>query len=699
MAIISSKQTLFLLFSLLHLVAITISQLKLLYSDCINDYGNYTSNSTYKQNLDQALSIFTASNSSGNGYGFFNVSVGENTEKVNAIALCRGDVELASCRSCLNDSNYKLLQVCPNQKEAIGGYDNCMLRYSNRSILSKEEKAPWFYVWNLNNISNVDEFNQQLDSLLNNLKNQAASGNSLRKYATGNASFDSQTIYGLVQCTPDLTETECNDCVGNATNHLPKCCDGRQGGRVIFPSCNIRYEINQFYNSDPYSSPASPPSPSPPSTNTTGTEASPPSPSPPSTNTTGTEASPPSPSRTEGNKSSKSSTVIIIVVVAVAISAILLIIMITFNIRKTKQKKEIEDDNVDTSMTVESLQYDFETVKQATENFSDANKLGQGGFGAVYKGRIPNGPEIAVKRLSQKSGLGEIEFKNEVMLVAKLQHRNLVRLLGFSLKGQERLLIYEYVPNTSLDNFIFDPMKQEYLNWETRYKIIVGIARGLLYLHEDSRFRIIHRDLKASNVLLDNELNPKISDFGMARLVGIDQTQANTSRIVGTYGYMAPEYAMHGLVSVKSDVYSFGVLILEIISGQRISSFCITDSVEDLISYAWKSWREGTAFNVVDPTLRGASRNEIMRCIHLGLLCVQASVADRPNMANVVLMLSCSSYTLPVPSQPGYFARSSSGSSSSSNVVHSQVRGSNISREKPGEASVNEVSISEPYPR
>ncbi|KAK6932398.1 Gnk2-homologous domain [Dillenia turbinata] len=668
MAINSKKQTLFLLFSLLHWVAITISQPNdLLYSDCIGQYGNYTSNSIYKQNLDQALSTFTASDSSGNGYGFFNVSVGENTEQVNAIALCRGDVQLASCRSCLNDSNYKLLQVCPNQKEAIGGYDNCMLRYSNRSILSKEETGPWFYVWSLHNISNVDEFNQQRDSLINNLKNQAASGDSLRKYATGNASFDSQTIYGLVQCTPDLTERACNDCVETARNHFHNCCEGRQGGRVIFPSCNIRYEfgIDPFYSPDPYSSPASPPSPS----------------------------------RTEGNKSSKSSTVIIIVVVAVAISAILLIIMITFNIRKTKQKKEIEDDNVDTSMTVESLQYDFETVKQATENFSDANKLGQGGFGAVYKGRIPNGPEIAVKRLSQNSGQGEIEFKNEVMLVAKLQHRNLVRLLGFSLKGQERLLIYEYVPNTSLDNFIFDPMKQEYLNWETRYKIIVGIARGLLYLHEDSRFRIIHRDLKASNVLLDNELNPKISDFGMARLVGIDQTQANTSRIVGTYGYMAPEYAMHGLVSVKSDVYSFGVLILEIISGQRISSFCITDSVEDLISYAWKSWREGTAFNVVDPTLRGASRNEIMRCIHLGLLCVQASVADRPNMANVVLMLSCSSYTLPVPSQPGYFARSSSSSSSSSNVVHSQVRGSNISSEKPGEASVNEVSISEPYPR
>ncbi|KAK6917380.1 Gnk2-homologous domain [Dillenia turbinata] len=535
--------------------------LNFLYSFCIDEYGNYTSNSTYKQNLDQALSTLSASD---NGYGFFNVSEGENTEKVNAIALCRGDVGLASCRSCLNDSNYKLLQVCPNQKEAIGWYDYCMLRYSNRSILYKEETRLTFYMWNVNNNSNASEFNQELGNLLNNLKNQAASSGSLRKFATRNVSFGNfQTIYGLVQCTPDLTEIDCNNCVENAMGNIPTCCDGKEGGRVINPSCSVRFEMYKFYNSDPYSPSASP---SPPSL----------SPSPSSTNTTGTE--------------------------------------------------DNNFDDVDTSMRVESLQYDFEIVKQATENFSDANKLGQGGFGAVYKGRIPNGPEIAVKRLSQNSGQGELEFKNEVMLVAKLQHRNLVRLLGFCLKGQERLLIYEYVPNKSLDYFIFDPAKRESLNWESRYKIIVGIARGLLYLHEDSRLKIIHRDLKASNVLLDNELNPKISDFGMARLVVIDQTQANTSRIVGTFGYMAPEYAMHGLFSVKSDVYSFGVLILEIVT------------------------------------------------------------ADRPNMANVVLMLSSNSCTLPVPSQPAYYARSSLGSRST-NVIDSQVTGSDTSREKSDKAS------------
>ncbi|TMW85871.1 hypothetical protein EJD97_022357 [Solanum chilense] len=191
----------------------------------------------------------------------------------------------------------------------------------------------------------------------------------------------------------------------------------------------------------------------------------------------------------------------------------------------------IHEDDI---FTAEYLQYDFSTIRSATDNFSSDNKLGQGGFGPVYKGKLSNGQEVAVKRLSADSGQGDLEFKNEVMLVAKLQHRNLVRLLGFCIDGTERLLIYEFVPNASLDQFLFDPVKRRQLDWERRYKIIGGVAKGILYLHEDSRLRIIHRDLKASNVLLDEEMNPKIADFGMARLFTLDETQGNTSRIVGT---------------------------------------------------------------------------------------------------------------------------------------------------------------------
>ncbi|GJV85775.1 putative receptor-like protein kinase [Tanacetum coccineum] len=359
--------------------------------------------------------------------------------------------------------------------------------------------------------------------------------------------------------------------------------------------------------------------------------------------------------------------------------------------------------------TAESLQYSFSLVKSATNDFAEDNKLGQGGFGAVYKGKLGDGQEIAVKRLAKDSGQGDLEFKNEVLLVAKLQHRNLVRFLGFSIEGSERLLIYEFLPNASLDQFIFDPSKRTLLDWEKRYRIIKGIAKGLLYLHEDSRLRIIHRDMKASNVLLDAEMNPKIADFGMARLFNPEETQADTNRIVGTYGYMAPEYAMHGQFSVKSDVFSFGVLVLEMVTGQKNSCFRNGEGIEDLLSFAWKTWRNGTPLDIIDPTLKtgSGSLRDTIRCIHIGLLCVQENAADRPSMASVVLMLNRFSLTLPVPSGPAFFMHSSTDpemplfsdytSSTGSSGPGKYKLSKSKSRSSP--VSLNDVSISELPPK
>ena len=186
---------------------------------------------------------------------------------------------------------------------------------------------------------------------------------------------------------------------------------------------------------------------------------------------------------------------------------------------------------------VDSMMIDVSTLRAATGDFDDSNKLGEGGFGAVYKGVLPDGEEIAVKRLSQSSAQGVDELKNELALVAKLKHKNLVKLVGVCLEQQERLLVYEYVPNRSLDLVLFgsdDDGSEQQLDWEQRYRIINGIARGLQYLHEDSQLRVVHRDLKASNILLDANMNPKISDFGLARIFQRDQTQALTSNIVGT---------------------------------------------------------------------------------------------------------------------------------------------------------------------
>lgn len=214
------------------------------------------------------------------------------------------------------------------------------------------------------------------------------------------------------------------------------------------------------------------------------------------------------------------------------------------------------------------------------------------------------------------------------------------------------------MPNKSLDYFVFDPEKSKQLDWPRRYNIISGIARGMLYLHEDSRLRIIHRDLKASNISLDNNMNPKISDFGMARIFGVDQTNADTRRIVGTYGYMSPEYVMHGQFSQKSDVYSFGVLLLEIICGKRNDYYYQSDGGEGLASYAWKHWRDDVPWEILDPVLgESYSRSQVLRCIHVGFLCVQEDPANRPTMANIVLALSSQTLSLPVPREPAFFLR------------------------------------------
>ncbi|KAL0012557.1 hypothetical protein SO802_007665 [Lithocarpus litseifolius] len=298
--------------------------------------------------------------------------------------------------------------------------------------------------------------------------------------------------------------------------------------------------------------------------------------------------------------------------------------------------------------------FELSTIVAATDNFSIANKLGEGGFGSVYKGLLRNGMEIAVKRLSKSSGQGIEQFKNEVALIAKLQHRNLVRILGCCIQGEEKMLIYEYLPNKSLDSFIFDETKRSLLDWGKRCEIICGIARGILYLHQDSRLRIIHRDLKASNVLLDTTLNPKISDFGMAKIFGGDQIEANTNCVVGTYGYMSPEYAMQGLFSIKSDVFSFGVLLLEIIMGKKNNTYYHDDPSSNLIGHVWDLWKEDKAMELIDSSLGETyPTNEVSRYIQIGLLCVQEHAIDRPTMSTVVFMLG-NDTALPSPKQPAY---------------------------------------------
>ncbi|GMI63694.1 receptor kinase 1 [Hibiscus trionum] len=326
---------------------------------------------------------------------------------------------------------------------------------------------------------------------------------------------------------------------------------------------------------------------------------------------------------------------------------------VTMSPERTENKPSKRRRQVEHEKEVEMPLFSFSSVSTATDNFSFSNKLGEGGFGHVYKGRLLKGGEVAVKRLSRKSGQGWDELKNETMLIAKLQHKNLVKLLGCCIEGDEKILIYEYLSNKSLDSFLFVTNAIFRLPWQTRVRIIEGIAQGLLYLHKYSRVQIIHRDLKASNILLDEDMNPKISDFGMARIFRGNEQRA-TDRVVGTYGYMAPEYASEGVFSVKSDVFSFGVLLLEILSGKRNTGFYLSNSL-NLIGCAWDLWTSNRPLELMNTDLQQKyCPNAATRYINTALLCVEERAADRPNMSDVVMMLNNELTILPSPVRPAF---------------------------------------------
>ncbi|PWA42740.1 LRR receptor-like serine/threonine-protein kinase [Artemisia annua] len=298
-----------------------------------------------------------------------------------------------------------------------------------------------------------------------------------------------------------------------------------------------------------------------------------------------------------------------------------------------KEDKELR------ALELQTGYFSLRQIKSATHNFDSANKIGEGGFGPVYKGVLPDGSEIAVKQLSARSKQGNREFVTEIGMISALQHPNLVKLYGCCIEGKELLLVYEYLINNSLARALFGREDQKLnLDWSTRKKICMGIAKGLAYLHEESRLKIVHRDIKATNVLLDKDLNAKISDFGLAKLDEEENTHIST-RIAGTIGYMAPEYAMRGYLTDKADVYSFGVVALEIVSGKSNTNYRPKEEFVYLLDWAYVLQEHGSLLELVDPSLGKYSKDEAMRMLNIALLCTNPSPSLRPPMSSVVKML------------------------------------------------------------
>ncbi|KAK8629313.1 hypothetical protein V6N13_078157 [Hibiscus sabdariffa] len=377
-----------------------------------------------------------------------------------------------------------------------------------------------------------------------------------------------------------------------------------------------------------------------------------------------------------------------------------------------KNRREKDPEGLD----VQIMSFTLKQIKVATNNFDSANKIGEGGFGPVYKGRLADGTVIAVKQLSSKSSQGNREFMNEIGMISCLQHPNLVKLYGCCIEGNQLLLIYEFLENNCLSRALFGN-RQMNLDWPTRHKICTGIAKGLAFLHEESRLKIVHRDIKGTNVLLDRDLNPKISDFGLAKLHEEEKTHIST-RVAGTIGYIAPEYALWGYLTNKADVYSFGILALEIVSGEPNMSYGPENKHTCLLDWACNLQQNGKLLELVDEKL-GTEFNKVQAegMVKIALLCTNGSPSLRPTMSEVVGMLEGTTDIPEMIPDPGIYnqdlrfkairdhqksmnknSKVSSSSSAGSMVELSSTRLKEISQESYSgfKASETQTSISAP---
>ncbi|KAL9254782.1 Cysteine-rich receptor-like protein [Drosera capensis] len=534
------------------------------------------------------------------------------------LAQCFDDLSHTDCLLCFAASRTKLPRCLPALSARIY-LDGCFLRYDNYRfyeeyvdpVLDRANCTTGYGVV----VHQVQEFEKSVSMVVEKVTRIAlANGGFGVGSVLGGGGVEG--VYAMAQCWRTVGGAGCKACLRKAGEEVKGCAASREG-RAMNAGCYLRYSTQKFYNHD---------------------------------------------EQTLSDQKSEKTGVITAVLLAAA-AAFMFLVFATYlgylRLRVFKQEQQVSQYtssiskmNMKSNRKKFNLKFKYETLEKATNFFDPSRKLGQGGAGIVFKAILPDGRIAAVKRLFFNTRHWADEFFNEVNLISGIQHRNLIKLIGCSIEGPESLLVYEYVPNKSLDHYIFGKEEGQNLNWKQRFDIIVGTAEGLAHLHGGTQTRILHRDIKSSNVLLDEDFKPKIADFGLVRCFGADKTHLSTG-IAGTLGYMAPEYLLRGQLTDKADVYSYGVLVLEIVSGRK--NILLLQNSVSILQSVWNSYRINRLCEAVDPRLsKDFSEAEAERVLQIGLLCIQALASLRPSMAQVVQMLTDESCAIPSPNQPPF---------------------------------------------
>ncbi|KAH9288587.1 hypothetical protein KI387_032704 [Taxus chinensis] len=552
---------------------------------------------------------------------FATASNGQGANAVYGLAQCRNDLSLNDCSECHRESQNQIVTYCRDNFGARMIYDGCFLRYENYTFFDQAVDPGVSNVCSSEDSTSPRIFNNTVQKLLENINSEAVKNEG---FATGKMSANGlpTPLYGLAMCRKTLSTNSCDVCLQDATKYI-NGCPPRQDGKALEAGCYLRYSTIPFFSIK--------------------------------------------------SSSSRPSKIVLILIGTLGGAALIAILGVLFiygrSFRKFRTKVPERTQNEDTGeeevyFAAEEYpkgdrQFTYDALRAATQNFDPSMKIGEGGFGQVYKGTLSDGRDVAVKKLFVKQSTRAMdEFATEIKLISAIRHRNLVRLLGCCTRGMEKLLVYEFMPNMSLDKHLFGKP----LSWKMRLDVIVGTAHGLAYLNDESRFRIIHRDIKAANILLDNDFQPKIADFGLARLFPDDHTHL-TTRVGGTIGYTAPEYATQGQLTDKADVYSYGMLVLEIVSGRKIIDSNLSPEMELLLQWAWSLHEKNEEFELVDQRIAKEesemNKHDVLKVIRIALLCTQGAPETRPSMSNVVSMLTSNSEILVQPTPPAFIDVSS----------------------------------------